>query len=43
MHPVVVSYSINKRKHAVQYNTLMSYHTVVDVSARMKLRQALLF
>ena len=43
MHPVVFSYTKNKLKYAVQYNTLMSYHTVLQVSARMKHRQALLF
>ena len=34
---------INKRKYAVQHNTLMSYHTVPRIWVRVNHRQTLLF
>jgi len=35
--------TINKRKYAVQLNTLISYHTVLHVSVRMTLHQAIFY
>jgi hypothetical protein len=43
MHPIVFSSILNRQKYADQYNTLMSYHSVLYVSVCMNCHQTLFF